>query len=171
MIATLLGWTELPQWALELIVIAAVAGGVWYWQHERFESGIAQQQQVDAASKAQLVQSTDEATARLQAIATAAELAYVHEHQDNLDYQRDHPMGAVSLCISAANSGSRVPPVSPLKPGAKGASAPATDVSAVPAGNPSGGPGVAAPDIGHLLGSFATACDEVSATLREYQQR
>jgi len=167
LIAAILGWTKLPQWALELIVILFVAGGIWFWQHERYEAGITAQVTTDAAASAKVKREADAKTATLQLRATTAELAYEQEHQTNLQFQHDHLLSDVRLCVAAAPSGSHVPASGAVKPGAATAGAAPASVPAMPAGNTSG----AAVDIGPMLSSFANSCDEVSAVLREYQQR
>lgn len=172
MIAALLGWTKLPQWMLELIVIAIVAFAVWFVLHERYESGITAQQQIDAASTLKLVRDTDQQTAALQAKATTAEQSYEQEHQANIDYQRDHPPGAVRVCNSAApGSAGGVPTAGAPQPITKGTGAPATNISTVPGRDSSSGQGNAGVDIGPLLGPLAARCDEVAAVLREFQKR
>lgn len=171
MIATILGWTKLPQWALELIVIVLIACAIWFWQHERYKAGINEQQRIDAASTADLIKKTSVQTAALQAKATSAELAYVQEHQANIEYQREHPNIPVRLCIAAPASGSRVPAGGTAHPGNASAGTGTATVPAVHGGDTSDGTRQAGVDIGPLLNSFALRCDEVGATLREFQKR
>jgi hypothetical protein len=42
LIGKLLGFTGLPQWALELLAVGAIAGGIGYWHHSTLERGIAE---------------------------------------------------------------------------------------------------------------------------------
>jgi hypothetical protein len=169
MIATLLGWTKLPQWALELIVIAIVAGGVWYWQHERYEAGISAQVLADAKARDALIAATNAQTVALQTKATLAEQAYDKERQSNIDYQRDNPIEPVRLCIAAKGGGSHMPKTSVANPGNAATGAAAGNVLSVPSGDNSGGTGASGPDISGLLGLLAAKGDDVSGVLREFQ--
>ena len=171
MIAALLGWTKLPQWALELIIVAVVAGGVWYWQHHLIDEGVKKQQTADAVALQKLKTENDQKSAELQAKATMAEQAYDKEHTDSLEYQRTHPIGAVRLCLVANNGHSAVPQGKAQDPGNAGTGAGTADVPKVPSGDSSGGAGEAGPDISKLLGLLAVKADTVSSTLREYQSR
>lgn len=170
LIGKLLGWTGLPQWALELIVVGAIAGGIWYWHHEAIEQGIADQRAADALATQALEKDTAKQTAALQARATTAEQAYDKERSDHQNYIDSHPPLPVRLCI-ANHSGALVPPSGTLKPGATDTSAGTAGVQSVPGGDSSGGAGTAGPDISAMLSALGTAADTVSATLREFQQR
>lgn len=171
MIAAILGWTKLPQWTLELIVILIVAGGIWFWQHERFEAGIASQQSADALQTQRLKADAANQTQVLQTRADMAEQDYEQEHKDNLDYRSSHPDQPVRLCIAAAASGSSVPKASGSHPGDASAGAAPADVPKVSDGNSSSGGGQAGPDIGPLLKLLELRADNVSGVLREYQKR
>lgn len=172
MIATLLGWTKFPQWALELIVLAAVAGGIWYVLHERYEAGISAQVAKDTADSDALKAKTAKETAALQTKATTAKDAYDKEHQDNVDYRHDHPDAQpVRLCLSPTPLSSIVSSIAAAHAGDANSGAAKTNVPAVPDGNSSGGSGAAGPDISTLLGLLAVKADNVSATLREFQAR
>lgn len=170
MIATLLGWTKLPQWALELIVIAIVAGGVWYWQHERFEAGISAQVLADAKARDALIAATNKQTADLQAKATMAEQAYDKEHQSNIEYQRDNPIEPVRLCIATQSGGSHLPKGSSANVGNAKTGTAAGDVLAVPQGNNRSRSGASGPDISGMLNLLAAKADDVSGVLREFQR-
>jgi hypothetical protein len=171
MIAAILGWTKLPQWALELIVVAAVAGGIWYWQHHLVQEGINTQRAADAIATRQLEAATAQKTADLQAQATAAKEAYEKEHFDNLNYRDSHPLQPVRLCIATSHSGSVMPQTGVAHSGNASSGTAAANVPAVPDGNSGGGAGAAGPDISELLGLLAAKADNVSAVLREYQKR
>jgi hypothetical protein len=164
----LLSWTKLPQWALELILVAAVAGGVWYWQHHLIAEGIAEQKATDAIERRNLEADTAKLTAELQAKATTAEQAYDKEHAANLELK---PIGSVRLCVATNNSGKILPKTGGTNPGNDSARAATPNVSEVPSGNNSGGPGAAGPDISGMLKIFAARADDVSAVLREFQNR
>jgi hypothetical protein len=169
MIAALLGWTKLPQWALELIIIAIVAGGVWYWQHERFEAGIAAQVAKDTAQTNKIKLETAAETADLKARATTAEQAYDKEQTDNANYRSQHSQ-SVRLCAQPT-----VRPIVPATGGINSGNATtgssSADVSKMSDGNSGSGAGQAGPDIGSLLGLLAAKADNVSGVLREYQAR
>jgi hypothetical protein len=171
MIATLLGWTKLPQWALELIIIAAVAGGIWYWQHHLIAEGIAQQKGADAIELQKLKTENDKKSADLQARATTAENARDKEVQDNADFRSTHPMQPVRLCLSTNQGHSAVPQTTGQNSGDVAAGASSANVSTLPGGNSSGGPGATGPDISSLLSLLAEKADNVSSTLREFQSR
>ncbi len=52
LIGGLLGWTKLPQWALELVVLAALAAGLWYVHHRIYVEGVHAQQAADQRASA-----------------------------------------------------------------------------------------------------------------------
>ena len=140
-----LGWTRLPQWALELIVIGLLLGGIWYWgfhtEHTIVKERIVKQQvQVEKR-----VIETDH--------------TYDQELSDLRAYRAAHPVQPVRLCQSAS-----VPSAAPRQP-----SAASGDVLAVSAGDSQLRP-ESGPDISHLLELLAGRGDAVSATLRRRQQ-
>src|SRR6185312_8495714 len=96
-LAALLGWTKLPPWALELIVIGLVAGGIWYWHHATLERGIAQgvakQVTADDAATAKVKEKAARDTAALRARGEAAEKAYAQAQLDLQAYRSAHPVG------------------------------------------------------------------------------
>lgn len=171
MIAMLLGWTRLPQWALELIVIASVAGGIWYWQHQRYEAGIHAQQTADAIDTERLREDAMRQSAILQTRASSAEQAYETELKANVDYQRQHPVEPMRLCLPAAARRGGVPETGARVLGNADAGTAGRGVRPVPAGNPERGGGNAGPDISGMLETLAMKCDSVSAVLREFQER
>ena len=169
MIAALLGWTKVPQWALELIVIAFVAFGVWYWQHSRFEAGIRQQQSSDAAALEREKIKAKLETAELEQRAEEAGKAYEQEHQDNVDYRRSNPIGVVRLCITPL--GIPMPNLGTAHARNASASSTAANIQPMPSRNTGGGSGIAGPDIGAMLELLAGKADEVGNTLREFKVR
>jgi len=171
MIAMLLGWTKLPQWALELIVIAAVALAVAAGMHHLIDVGIERQRAADAVATDKLKAATAAKTAELQARATTAEQAYEKEVNDNIAYNSSHPVQPVRLCLAANASGGFMPKAGATHPGDASASTPAANLQPVPAGNSGSGAGAAGPDIAHLLDLLAGKADDISAALREYQNR
>jgi hypothetical protein len=171
MIAALLGWTKLPQWALELIVIAAAVGAVFYWQHHLIDEGVNKQKAADATELQKLKTETDQKSAELQAKATTAEQAYDKEHADNLNYRDSHPTGPVRLCLATNQGSGAMPTGQASKPGNVGASSSSADVPKVSGRDNSSGGGTPGPDISKLLGLLAVKADNVSSTLREFQSR
>lgn len=171
MIAALLSWTKLPQWAIDIIALGLIAAAVWFWQHERYESGIKEQRTVDAASRADLQKTVDAETAAIQAQATATELAYEKERQANMDYQRAHPVGVIQLCQPTPVGHSGMSATRAPYAGNATIGTPAGIVQPVPSGDSIGGSGATTVDIGPMLSAFGIAADDVSATLREFQTR
>lgn len=160
MIATLLGWTGLPQWALEFIALGLVGGSVWLWHHETYESGVAAE-----VAKVQVQAAKDKAT--LTAKANTAEHSHDTELATLVAYRDSHPEQPVRLCLSSA-ARVQTPPSQPVR----GAGvAPADAVQSVSAGDSSGGTGTAGPDISGLLEALAARADEVTAQARELQER
>ena len=145
LIALALRWTGLPQWALELNVIGALLGGIWYWgfhtEHTIVKERIVKQQVEVEKRVIETDHSHDEELAVLRA------------------YRDAHPVQPVRLCQSAP-----VPSAAPRQPGAASG-----DILTVP----SGGAGVRpepGPDISRLLEILAGRADEVSAELRRRQE-
>lgn len=171
MIAALLAKLGIQQWVFELIVLVIVAGGIWYWQHERYEAGIAAQIAIDAAERAQLIKDNDKKTADLQAKATMAEQTYDKEHQSTVDYGNDNPLQPIRLCLTTPKGGSHLPSSGSKNPGNVSTSTPATNLQPMPSGNSSSGPRAAGPDVSELLDLLAGKADDVSGVLREYQNR
>ncbi len=144
-IAKLLGWTGLPQWALEMAIIGLLLGGIWYWGFHTERTIVKErvvQQQIQVEHR---VIETD------------------HSHDQELAdlraYRATHPVQPVRLCID------HVPPRSTEgQPGA-----PAADVQPVPSGDPGVRPPPAGPDIEPMLELLTDRADEVSAGLRRRQ--
>lgn len=171
MIAAVLGWTKLPQWALELIVIAAVAGGIWYWQHHLIDKGISQQKAADDAASKPLINQAKAETAELQVKATMAEQTHAKEIASLQKYHDDNPNKPVRLCLDAHSGSQGVRATGAANSGNKSAGTPTVGLQPVPDGNPEGGAGRAGPDIEPMLTALGTAADKVSAELREVQGR
>jgi len=151
-------------------IVAILAGGVWY-HHKVFDEGIANQIAVDARASKELKADTAKKTAELQVRATTAEQAYDKEHADNQNYRDSHPIEPIRLCLSATASYTLVPTSGAAHAGNESASAAAQNVHDLPSGNSSSGTGTAGPDISTLLGLLAAKGDDVSAELREFQNR
>lgn len=167
----LLSFTKLPQWALELIVIAAVAGGIFYWQHHLIDEGINRQKAADDAASKPLIQQAKAETQALKVKATMAEQTHAKELADLQNYHDSHPEQPVRLCLNTHDSGTSVRPAGAQNGGNQSTGATAAGIQPVPDGNSSSGQGAAGPDIEPMLAAFATAADKVSAELREIQNR
>ena len=171
MIAAVLGWTKLPQWVLELIVLAALGGGIWYWQHHLIAEGIDQQKAADDAVSKPLIQQAKAETAELRVKATIAEQTHAKEISSLQNLIDSHPNGAVQLCLDTHGSGSSVRASSAANSGASSTGTPAAGIQPMPDGNPPSGEGRAGPNIEPMLTALGAAADRVSAALREFQSR
>lgn len=160
MIATLLGWIGLPQWALELVALGLVGGSVWLWHHETYESGV-------AAEVAKVQVQTAKDTAALTAKANTAEHAHDQELSTLAAYRDAHPEQPVRLCLSP--NAARVQ-AAPAQSFGSGPIAPTSGIQPVPEGD-SGVRTGAGPDISGLLEALAARADEVTAQARELQGR
>ncbi len=175
MILALLGWTKLPQWAMEviftLLVILIVAAAVWYYGHEHYESGIQAQIATDNAERSALIASTAKQTAELQARASTAEKAYADEQAKTANYNVSNPLEPIRLCNTATSSRGYLPTTGALVGGAKGTGPGTAAIQQMPTGNNSLRDESGGRDISGLLESLAESADEVSASLREFQTR
>lgn len=158
MIAALLGWTKLPQWALEALALALVAGSIWLWHHETYESGV-------RAEVARVEADNAKETSALMVRATMAENAYDQELADSLAYRSTHPEQSVRLCEPAASvQTSPARPISGADPSAPGI------VQQVSPRDP-GLWSRSGPDISGLLEHLAARADQIVAQARELQSR
>lgn len=171
MIAAVLGWTKFPQWALELIVIAAVAGGIWYWQHSLVDKGIHEQQAADDAASKPLIQQAKDETAQLKVKADMAEQSHAKEMADLQNLTGSHANQPVRLCLNSNAGGQGVPPTGAAHNGNESAGAPAATLQPMPDGDYQSGARRAGPDIEPLLRALSASADTVSAELREFQER
>jgi hypothetical protein len=163
----LLALIPTKDWIYGGIIVAILVGGTWY-HHKLITEGVEKQKAADAIERKNLEADTAKLTAELQARATTAEQAYDKEHIANLEPK---PTGPVRLCVATNNSGKILPQAGGTNRGDESAGAPAANVPEVPSGNNSGGPGAAGPDISGMLQIFAAHADDVSAVLREFQNR
>ena len=174
LIATLLGWTGMPQWALELIAVGVVAAGAvgafWIYHHHVYVEGIHAQQVADQRASAKLVAKARAETKAAQAQANAAHDAYLQEVSHEAIAAARHPLPAVRLCLNAHRGGLRLPEAGPAHTGNAGTSPGAGGIPALPGADHPVRPG-RGPDISGLLELLAGRADQVSAVLREYQAR
>lgn len=171
MIAALLKWTGLPQWAMELIAL----GGLWLaflaWHHSVIDKGIAEQVAADNKASAKLITETTAENTALKLKADTAEHAHDQELADLATYRGSHPEQPVRLCIDSHNSGAIVSHSAGINVSNASLGSAGISVQQVPDGNSSGGSPGAGPDIEPMLGALGAAADKVSAELREFQSR
>ncbi len=174
LIGSLLGWTGLPQWALELLAIVLVAGGAvtafWIYHHHVYVEGIHAQQVADKRASAVVLARAAAQTKAAQVQADEAHAAYLEEINHEAASAARRPFGPVRLCLDSNDSGSGVSQAGAAHPGNAGPGAPAGRVSQVPGANRPVRPRTG-PDIAGLLELLAGRADQVSAVLREYQAR
>jgi len=172
LLAKLLGWTGLPTWALEVILVLVVAGGVWvYHEHvvsKLISAGRAQQQADDLKALDALKTDRDKQQELIQARAEEAQHAYEQEQADLRAYRITHPDGPPNkLCINTPYRGSPdLHGASAANRGAAASSAPTPVLQPLPQANTGSGP-----DRRRLLDDLAAMADTLSATLRESQHR
>lgn len=170
-ILKLLGWTGLPQWALELIVVAVaiVAVDAWWHVHNArlVAEGVQKQRAADTAASLALKSQVDAQTAALAARAAAAEDARAKAESDLAQYRADHPLtGAVRLCPHPAAGGGGLPQGTAAHPGGENP-APAPSVGQpVPAGD-----SPSAEDRLRLLDAFGALFDFTAGQVTELQGR
>lgn len=174
MIAGLLGWTGLPQWALELLAIALVAGGAvtafWIYHHHVYVEGIHAQQIADRRASAKVVAEARAETKAAQAAATAAHAAYLSEITHENALAAAQPLPAVRLCLNPYAGRPGVPEASAPLTGAGSARTTAGNLPGVPARDPALRPREG-PDIAPLLALLARQGDRQVAINREWHGR
>ena len=158
MIAALLGWTKLPQWAIELIALALVGGAILLWHHETFEAGVKQE-------VARVELQNAKTTATLTAKANTAETLHADENKDLDAFRSAHPIEPVRLCVPTPSL--QTPAIIKVSSSAVATGA---DVQPVPAGD-SGVRQEPGRDISELLDLLAGRADKVTAQARELQGR
>jgi hypothetical protein len=169
MITAALAAIHARKWIVELVLLLAIAGGVWWFCHHLIDVGVQQQKDADAAAYAKLQRTADRETGRLQGVADAAEKARAQEASELDRYRLEHPLHG-GLCQPR-----KLPAAAGAEaPGANGrdatASASAGDLQPLSPGDPGAG-GSGEPDVRHLLDVLAGRADLLSAGLREYKAR
>lgn len=159
MLAMLLGWTKLPQWAIELIALSAVAGAILLWHHETYEAG------VKAAVAAVQVQDQKDRAA-LQSKADAAEVQSEQANAALQHYRDTTPVAPVRLCLTASHPSVQTASAQPERSGAAPSSG---NIQPVPPRDNRSGTGTAGPDISGLLEALAARADQVNIQARELQ--
>jgi hypothetical protein len=158
LIAWVLGKTGLPQWVLELIALAAVAGAVYAYHVHTFNSGV-------AAEVARVNLQNAKVTAQLEGKAATAGALHADEDKDLGEFRTAHPVEPVRLCVAAPSLQTPASVQISVATPAIG-----SDVQSVPAGN-SGVRAEAGPDISGLLEALAARADQIAAQARELQTR
>jgi hypothetical protein len=155
-LTTVLGWTKLPQWALELMAVAGAAL-LTVWVHHHL---------VDEGKDAEIVALKTAATvasAQNAAKTTVAENNRANEDTLTTQFVDSHPIAPVSLCNETGAS-----PVPSAKTVSGQSSASPGAVQQVSAGSDRVQP-VQHPDISSLLSVLAERADAVSSELRARQ--
>lgn len=165
--AALLALVPFKDWVYIGIIAALFAAGA-YERNHLIDEGKAHEAAALKLSSDKLQKQTAAQTADLQAKATMAEQAYEKERAASLNLP---PVQPVRLCNSAPSRNSVVSQATGQKPGDASAGTGTTAIQSVSSGNSSSGQSTAGPDISSLLGLLAARGDQVSATLREYQNR
>ena len=161
-IAKLFGWTGLPQWAIELIAILLIAGGVVLSYHYTYHKGVVAGKDAEiAAVKA----ASDKDHAIQQANITKAEQTHETDQLELDAYRATHPDQPVRLCLNSTLPARTVAG----KPSSPSAWPGAHDVQPMPAGDPSGGAERAGPDIFGMLDALAARADQVNSDRTELQ--
>lgn len=175
-VAALLGWSKLPTWLQELILIlvlcALAAGAVWYWHHRTLETGItqgiAQVRQADADATKKVMADAAKQSAENVAVANQAAQDAQNEITQLHLYMDAHSHDADSLCQQTTNDrSSGMPESGPAVAGTTRSRPTAPVVQSVPTGNPIN----PKPTQRQLLRALAAVADTQSATLREFQTR
>jgi hypothetical protein len=150
-------------WLYGGIIVALLLFGIHERNHLMAE-GEAHEAAALKTSSDKLQEQTAAQTADLQAKATLAEQAYDKERNIIANLPS---APAVRLCSGPAVRGSVVSQAGAQKPGDADTGTTAAGIQSMPSGNSS----AAGPDLGPMLRAFSARADQVSATLREYQNR
>jgi hypothetical protein len=165
-ITSALAFVTSRKWLVELLVVALVAGAVWWFCEHLISVGVQRQKDADAKAYAQLVIDNAKEEGRLQALADKAEHAHDEELTQLRTYRNSQPLHG-GLRINCPTS---VSSATGSHSGDDEARSAAAAIQSLPSGSvSSSGPGSA--DVLHLLDILAGRADTVSATLREYQLR
>lgn len=170
-VGKLLGWTGLPQWAVEMIALAIAALIVWGWwvhhNHVLVAQGVSQQQSADNAAKAKLDIETAAKTAALAARVAAAEAQGEKAKYDLDQYRASHPLTADRLCgRTAHDSGGGLPGAAGIHGSGSPAAAPAGGDQPMPAAD---SPGPA--DRLRLLDALGALSDGLASQVSGLQAR
>ena len=157
------------KWLVELLVLLAIVGGVWWFCAHLIDVGVQRQKDADAAAYAKLQRDADLETGRLKGRAEAAEKARDQEISDGRRYRSEHPLHG-GLCQPRQLPATTVAQGAAAELGDDQARPAAGDFQPVPAGDIRPG-GRGDTDVRHLFDVLAGRADMVSADLREYKAR
>lgn len=155
------------KWLVELILLAFIVAGVVLFGHHLIQVGVQQQKDADAVELVKLQHDADIKTAKAQERADLAEKARDIEINQLDDYRKRHPLHG-GLCLN--QGGGDLRQGSATHAGDVGTGTASGDIQPVPAGD-SGPRGQGEPDIRGMLDALEAVADEVSASLREHQER
>lgn len=171
LIVTAFAFLHERKWLVEILLGAALIGGIWIWYDRQIDAayarGVAAQVTEDDRATADLKKQVADLTAQNAALALAAKAKYDSDHTANVA-SAAAPVGISQLCRPASPHDSQggVREAGGAHPGDEGGAAPAAV-----------GGGVLAPDNGladdrrALLGAFAALFDDQTAVIREFQSR
>lgn len=168
MITSALDFIHARKWIVELLVIVAIAGAVWWFCSHLIGVGVQRQKDDDAKVLAEWQHTADLEAGRKQGLADAANKARDEEIKGLRDYRDTHPLhGGLCLKPSAAAA---VPAAAGTISGYGSSITSPGDLLSLPEGGTGSG-GQPEADVRHLLDVLAGRADLLSATLREYQAR
>jgi hypothetical protein len=164
-VTAVLEFIHARKWLVELILLLAIVGGVWWFCQHLIGVGVQRQKDTDAAELVKLQHDADIKTAQAQERADIAEKANAKEATDLDVYRRLHPEHG-GLCLN--QRGRDLPQAGAANSGNAGAAAGAGDVQPLLPGD-SGPGGQGDPDIRGMLEALYARADLLSAQVREYQ--
>jgi hypothetical protein len=168
-ISGFLAFFHARKWLAELLLLALVVGGVWWFCQHLIDVGVQRERSAWQAKLVEAQRKADIETGRLQGRADAAEKAREQEQADLDEYRRTHALHG-GLCRARNVSGTAGAEAARAHGGDEGASTAAGDLQSVPAGDLRAR-GSGEPDVRHLFDVLAGKADLLSAPLREYQAR
>lgn len=169
MISCFLEFFHARKWLAELLLLALVVGGVWWFCQHLIDVGVQRERAAWQAKLTDAQRKADIETGRLQGRADAAEKAREQEQADLDEYRRTHPLHG-GLCGARNVSGTAGAEAATAHGGDEGAGTATGDLQSMPSRDPRAR-GSGEPDVRHLLDVLELHADETSAALRGYQAR
>jgi hypothetical protein len=157
------------KWIVELILLAVIAGAIWWFCAHLVDVGVQKERAAWQAAAAKAHHEAELKLAHETERANIAEKARAIELEQLNDYVRDHPLhGSLdSLCRRSWDG--TMPATPAANAGHAGAGAASGNVQPLPSGNNRGNEDE--PDQLGMLSALEVVADGVSAGLREYQAR